>query len=258
MKVFNMGIEGAAYATILSQGISFLLGVLYSAKKKIIPYTLPSLPKFEEVRLILKLGLPAGLQMTVIAGGVTAIMSVVNSFGSDVVAGFGAAQRLDSLIMLPAMALGTAVNSMAGQNIGAKEWARVHKIAIYGSLYNVLIMILIGTILFFFAEYGIRLFINEPNAVRFGREYLETIAFLYPFLGLNFILNGVVRGAGAMYAVLALNVISFWVLRYPLTYYFSSVFGEKGIPIGMGSGFVIGSLFSLGYYLFGKWKEKEL
>ena len=87
---------------------------------------------------ILKLGIPAGLQMSVISAGVMAIISVVTSFGPAVVAGYGAAQRLDSLIMLPAQALGTAVNSMAGQNIGAGKWDRVHRITLYGFIYNLL------------------------------------------------------------------------------------------------------------------------
>ncbi|MDQ0246320.1 Na+-driven multidrug efflux pump [Bacillus fengqiuensis] len=196
--------------------------------------------------------------MTVIYAGVTAIMTVVNSFGGDVVAGFGAVQRLDSLITLPAMALGTAVNSMAAQNIGVNQWERVHKVALYGVLYNLAIMLLIATVIFLFAEFAVKLFIQQEDAVRFGAEHLKIIAFFYPFIGMNFILNGIVRGSGAMYQVLVLNIISFWVLRYPLTYFCSSIVGENGIALGMGIGFVISSACSLCYYRFGKWKEIKL
>ena len=156
-------------------------------------------------------------------------MSVVASFGPAVVAGYGAAQRLDSLIMLPAQAIGMAVNSMAGQNIGAGKWDRVHRIAFIGFLYNLVIMFAIAGIVVAFARVGIGLFIDEEDAVRFGTDYLKMIAFFYPFLGINFVLNGVVRASGAMFQVLVLNIISFWVLRYPVTYFLSGIMGEKGI-----------------------------
>ncbi|MGG0719326.1 MATE family efflux transporter [Robertmurraya massiliosenegalensis] len=254
----NLGIHGAAIATILAQGIAFLYGLLIVLRKKLVPFSIPYLPTKTEVVLILKLGIPSGLQMMVISAGVMAIMSVVNSFGTDVVAGFGAAQRIDSLIMLPASALGTAVNSMAGQNIGANQWERVKKIATYAVLYNFTMMLIIAGLVVFLARLGISLFISEKDAVQFGTEYLQMIAFFYPFLGINFVLNGIVRASGAMFQVLVLNIISFWILRYPLTYLFSSFFGEKGIALGMGASFFMSSIIAFSYYRFGKWNQKTI
>ncbi|WP_257985147.1 MATE family efflux transporter [Bacillus sp. T33-2] len=258
IAVFGWGFEGAAYATVLAQGLAFLYGLHYSMRRKLAPFKVPSLPKRDEAALIFKLGIPSGLQMAVISAGVMAIMSVVNSFGSDVVAGFGAAQRIDSIIMLPAHALGTAVNSMAGQNIGAGRWDRVNKIALYGVIYNFAIMLAIGILIVLFARYGISLFIRNPDAVDFGAEYLRLIAFFYPFLGINFILNGVVRGAGAMFQVLVLNIISFWVLRYPLTFLGARLLGDEGIAFGMGISFLASSMIAFAYYRYGKWRGKEI
>ena len=221
-------------------------------------FSIPRLPSRQDTWLIFKLGIPAGLQMSVISAGSAAIMSVVNSFGASVVAGFGAAQRLDSIIMLPAMALGSSVNSMAGQNIGVNKWERVYKISRYGIAYNLTIMFAIALIVYVLAEPAIRLFIDEPDAVRFGTNYLRMIAFFYPFLGINFILNGIVRAAGAMYQVLVLNLISFWILRYPLTYVFSSWFESNGIAIGMGLSLIISSFVAYMYFRYGKWNEKSL
>ncbi|RFU66531.1 MATE family efflux transporter [Bacillus sp. V59.32b] len=254
----GLGIEGAAYATIISQGIAFLIGLYTVLRRKLVPFSWPTAPKREEVTLILKMGIPSGLQMTVISAGVMALMSVVNTYGEDVVAGFGAAQRIDSLIMLPATALGTAVTSMAGQNIGANQWSRVHKIAQYGVVYNLVIMLFLAILIFLFAEFGISLFIRQEDALQFGSDYLKIIAFFYPFLGINFILNGIVRASGAMFQVLVLNIISFWVLRYPLTFLFSDLIGEKGIAYGMGTSFMISSVFAYLYYKFGKWNKHEL
>ncbi|MGM8211503.1 MATE family efflux transporter [Virgibacillus sp. W0430] len=254
----NLGIKGAAMATILAQGIAFMYGLIYVLYRKLAPFTIPSLPKRHEVGLILKLGIPSGLQMSVISAGSAAIMSVVTTFGSSVVGGFGAAQRLDSIIMLPAHALGTTVSSMAGQNIGVRNWGRVRSIATYGLLYNLSVMIFIGVLIVIFAEYAVRLFIVDDEAVKFAATYLRIMAFCFPFLGINFILNGIVRASGAMYQVLALNIISFWVLRYPLTALFSSVYGEIGIALGMGASFIVSSFIAAAYFKYGKWREREL
>ena len=254
----NLGVDGAAYATVISQGFAFSIGLFYTLKKRLVPFIKPTIPTKQEVTAILSLGIPAGLQMSVISAGVMAIMSVVASFGPAVVAGYGASQRLDSLIMLPAQALSVAVNSMAGQNIGANRWDRVKKITLYGFIYNFIIMTTLAAIMFLLAEYGIRLFIQEEPAVQFGTMYIKMIAFFYPFLGINFVLNGTVRAAGAMFQVLLLNIISFWVLRYPLTFLLSSIYGEKGIALGVGLSFVMSSVLAFLYYRFGKWRHIQL
>ncbi|MBO1912176.1 hypothetical protein J4G37_46195, partial [Microvirga sp. 3-52] len=148
---FDWGIEGAAYATIVSQGVAFGTGLFFTLRKSLVPFSKPHLPARSEVIDILKLGIPSGLQMSVISAGSMAIMSVIASFGPAVVAGYGAAQRLDSLIMLPAQALGVAVNSMAGQNIGANRWDRVHRITFYGFIYNLIVMLMLALVMFLFA-----------------------------------------------------------------------------------------------------------
>ncbi|MEJ8776972.1 MATE family efflux transporter [Pseudogracilibacillus sp. ICA-222130] len=255
---FHLGVDGAAYATILSQGIAFVYGLFYVIRRNLVPFQMPKLPTAKEVSLILKLGIPAGLQMSVISAGSAAIMSVVTTFGSAVVGGFGAAQRLDSLIMIPAQALGTAVNSMAGQNMGVKNWKRVDKIATYGLLYNFICMSVIGLVIILFAPFFVQLFIRDVVAVQFAVTYLRIMAFCFPFLGINFVLNGVVRASGAMYQVLILNIVSFWILRYPLTYFFSQQYKEVGIAIGMGTSFVLSSVLAFLYYKFGKWRKKEI
>lgn len=255
---FDWGIHGAGIATVVSQGTAFLYGFIYLNRNRLAPFTKPTLPSWQEVKLILNLGIPSGLQSSVISAGSAAIMSVVTSFGGAVVAGYTAAQRIDSLIMLPAQSLSVAVTSMAGQNIGIKNWKRVDKIAKYGVTINFAIMLSIGILVLIFGEYGVKLFIQDGAAVDYGRRYIAVIALCYPFLGINFILNGIVRAAGAMYQVLVLNIISFWVLRFPLTSLFSSFSGEIGIAYGMGLSYMISSVIAFSYFRFGKYREKNL
>src|SRR5690606_34913392 len=258
IHTFNLGIEGAAYATLVSQGAAFLYGIIHSIGNRKIPFTIPHIPEFIHFKTIMKLGLPGGLQMMTISGGVAAIMGIVASFGEDVVAGFGASQRIDSIIMIPAMTLGAAVTSMAGQNIGAQLWERVNEIAKKGLVLILSVSFVISLIVFLSADALIRLFISDKETIEFGARFLKTVAFFYPFLGINFALNGVVRAAGAMFQILVLNFISFWVLRVPLTYIFSNWLGTDGIAYGIGVSFVISSVIAASYYTFGKWRSINL
>jgi putative MATE family efflux protein len=255
---FDFGIQGAAISTILSQSVAFLYGLIYSFWKAKVPFNIPYFPPKRYLMIVFKLGLPGGLQMIAISSGLLAIMSIVTSFGENVVAGFGAAHRIESLIMLPAITLGSAVNSMAGQNIGAHRWDRLSSITLNACILILIVSLSISSIIFFGAEFFIKLFVNDPDSVQFGAMYLQTIAFFYPFLCINFVFNGVVRAAGAMIQVLVLNLISFWVLRYPLTYYFSSKMGEEGIAYGVGSSLIISSLLASMYYFYGGWKKIKI
>ncbi|MBN6187891.1 MATE family efflux transporter [Aneurinibacillus sp. BA2021] len=251
---FDMGVVGAAVATIISQGFSFVYALIYTKKTGKIPFIRPHMPSRAYALPIFKLGIPAGLQMMVISGGMMAIMSVVNTFGEDVVAGFGASQRMDSLIMLPIVTLGSAINSMAGQNIGAGKWDRVSDITRSGIVLIVSVSLAIAILVYFLAAQLLNLFVDNPRSIAFGTTYLATVCFFYPFLGINFVLNGVIRGAGGMIQILVLNFISFWVLRYPLTALFSGWLGEVGIAYGMGASFIISAVFASAYYRFGGWR----
>ncbi|QJD60956.1 MATE family efflux transporter [Pseudomonas sp. gcc21] len=258
ISVFQWGITGAALAFVTAQGGAFLYSLVHLARKFPGHGFRLQLPRWTEVQTILRLGVPSGLQMVVIHSGTTVILSLVNSLGAHAVAGFGAAQRLDHLILLPAVALGTAITAMAGQNIGAGQWPRITQITRAGILYTTSVMLLLATVLYIWAQPLVMLFIQDEASVDFGTRYLRTIAFFYPFIGLNFVFNSVVRGAGAMFAVLALNVISLWILRVPLAYGATALFGDNGVALGIGISFMISSLFSLGYYRWGGWRKRIL
>ncbi|GEK59996.1 MATE family efflux transporter [Marinococcus halophilus] len=255
---FDMGIQGAAIATVISQGSAFVFGIVYMILVKGLPFAVPSIPEKAEFQRIMKLGLPAGLSMMAISGGQLAIMTVVTSFGAVVLSGYGAAQRLDSLIMLPATTLGSAITSMAGQNIGANRWDRISSIAKNALILILIVSITMSTAVFLLAEFLMGLFVNDEATIQYGKTYLQIVAFFYPFLGINFVLNGIVRSSGAMIQVLALNIISFWVLRFPLAWFFSERIGENGIALGIGASFVISAVISASYYIFGGWNRIDI
>src|SRR5699024_354144 len=121
-----------------------------------------------------------------------------------------------------------------------------------------IIISIIGVIIFIFAKYFTMMFVQDVEAVNFATNYLLIMAFCFPFLGINFVLNGIVRASGAMYHVLVLNIISFWVLIYPLASFFAKIYGDKGIPIGLGTSLIISSLIAAAYYRYGGWRSKDL
>lgn len=258
IKEGGLGISGAALSTVISQGVAFFYGLIYSIKRANVPFSMPRIPSLSQIKLISKLGLPSGLQMMAISAGSAAITSVAARFGSSVLAGFGASQRINNLIMMPIQTLGTASQSMAGQNIGSKSWKRVGHIAKTGLIFVLSISLAIGCLTFFFSHDIIRWFTSDPKALKFGSIYLKGIAFFYLFLGINFVLNAIMRAAGAMFQVLILNLISFWILRVPLTNLTAHLWGSNGIAIGIGLSFVLSSGFSIGYYLKGRWREIDL
>lgn len=255
---FGWGITGAALATVFAQGLAFLYGLYYSIAKINVPYTRPHLPEWRYLKTLTKLGVPSGLQMMVISGGSMAIVGVVAKFGDDVLAGFGASQRIGDLIMIAPMTLGSAVTSMAGQNIGVQAWDRVQAVTKNGLRLILAVSLTISTFVFITSDRLIRWFVEDPETIAFGSAYLKIIAYFYLFLGINFVFNGAVRASGAMLQVLALNFISFWVLRFPLVFWLSSWFGPDGIAYGMGLSFILSSLVATLYYLFGKWREITL
>lgn len=258
IAVFQWGISGAALALVLAQAAVFLYSLFYLARKYPGRRFRVRIPRWMETKTILRLGIPSGAQMIVIHAGITVILALVNSLGPDAVAGFGAAQRLDNIILLPAVAIGTAVVTMAAQNIGAGKWSRVVQITRVALVYNITIMLALATLLYIWAEPLVRLFIQDEASVFFGTRYLKTIAFFYPFIGLNFVFNSVVRSAGAMFQVLALNIISLWVLRVPLAYWATSLYGDIGVALGIGISFLLSSAFSFAYYRWGKWRDLSL
>ncbi|HET7616699.1 MAG TPA: MATE family efflux transporter, partial [Bacillales bacterium] len=177
ISAFGLGIAGAALATIASQGVAFCYGLFVSLKGQRAPFTVPHVPERRYLKAIFKLGIPGGLQTVAISGGSAAIIGVVAVFGDTVLAGYGASQRIGRLVMIILMTLGTAVNSMAGQNIGAGKWERVGELRKFGLLVMLAASLLMSVIVYFSSGFLVRMFVDDPGTVSYGAAYLRAIAF---------------------------------------------------------------------------------
>ena len=198
VRVFHMGVAGAAIATDISQALSALLvcmvliknGEVYALHIKKIRFHLPILKR------IIAIGLPTALQQSIVSLSNVVVQSYVNAFGSDVVAGYSVTIRIDGFVNLPLQSFNMAITTFVGQNIGAKQYDRVKrgsKIALWMTFAVIAVMALF---LFFFGRQVISIFNSDPAVIEAGWKMLFAFTTFYIVLPIVQIYNGVLRGAG--------------------------------------------------------------
>ncbi len=256
----KMGIEGVAIATVISQGIAFFLGVLYLNKTHtIIRFSFKNLSFDRDIfRKSIRIGLPAGLQQTFVALGMIALFRIVNDFGTNAVAAYTAAHRIDLFASMPAMNIAAALSTFVGQNIGANKISRVIRGYRATLLLTSLISVFVSIIVIIFGRDLMMLFTNDTKVIEIGRSYLVIVCAFYVVFSAMFVTNGVLRGAGDTLIPMFITLFSLWLFRIPLAYLFSRSIGTDGIwwsiPVAWASGFI----FSFIYFLTGKWKNKAI
>ncbi|MEA1897431.1 MAG: MATE family efflux transporter [Bacteroidota bacterium] len=256
--VFEWGIEGAAFATVLSQTGAFLTTIFYLNKShEVVKLKIRSLRFDRELfSKSFKIGLPSGIQQSVVALGMMAIMGIVNTFGTDVIAGYSVAIRLDSLAIMPAMNFSAALSTFVGQNLGANKQERVKQGLISTLLMSSVVSVFVTAILLLWGKNLMTLFTNDPEVVRIGYEYLTIVSLFYVVFSIMFSLNGVLRGAGDTLVPMFITLFALWVMRIPSAYLLSQKFGETGIWWAVPIGMLTGTLLSFLYYKTGRYKSK--
>ncbi|HOX13660.1 MAG TPA: MATE family efflux transporter [Spirochaetia bacterium] len=257
---FGWGVAGVAWATIISQAASFLGAlVLLNKRNEYVRLSVKEL-KFdpEMFRLSLKLGIPSGIQQTLVAAGMMVLTRVVNTFGTDVMAGFSAASRLDTFAMMPTMNLGMAVSTFTGQNLGAGKPERVRRGHSSALLVGLGISVFIGVVMVFGGPGMVRLFTRDPEVVRIGARYLLIVGAFYSLFTIMFVNNGVLRGAGDVMIPMVNTLLALWIVRIPTAVALSSRMGPDGIWWSIPAGWLMGAVFSSWYYRTGRWKRKAV
>lgn len=258
----SFGVAGAAWATVIAQGTSYILSVIYLSKKgHLISFKLSELSFDKNImKQILKLGIPSAVQQFIVSSGLLALSGIINSFGANVIAGFGAGSKIDSFAMLPAMTLSMSASAVTGQCIGAGRKNKVKEVLKNGGTLSIIISS--ATILFIYTlgRQSLYLFTQEASVIDIGIQYLKIVSLSYIFLGLSFVFSGILRGAGEIWVNTFITFMSFFGLRVPLAAYLSSVpaLGSRGIWIGIAISFTFGCFANGAYYATGRWKRKEI
>ena len=256
---FGMGVSGAAWATLISQGISAVISFL------ILIRTMKEFPEKQErlfsaklIRPIAGLALPSILQQSTVSIGMMLVQSVVNSFGAEALAGFSAAMRIESIAVVPMAAIGNAMSSYTAQNIGAGKLGRVVKG--YHTAYGIVAVIAIVLMLplELFSEGLIRMFLGEdgtPVAMDTGISYISFMGWFFVFIGLKMITDGLLRGSGDMTVFTIANIVNLSI-RVLVAFIFAPVYGIRMVWIAVPIGWAMNWIISYWGYHTGKWKSR--
>jgi putative MATE family efflux protein len=260
VAVFKMGVAGVAYATLIANGIALILAIIWLNKNhRFIRIAIKGLHFDREVfNHSIRIGLPTGVQQTLIAMGGLALMGIVNQFGTNVIAGFSVASRLDALATIPAMSFSQALSTFVGQNIGANKMDRIKAGLISTVKMSGIVTIVTTVFIIIFGHLVMSLFTNDQEVIRLGDEYLTIVSSFYVVFTLMFIYNGVMRGAGDTIMPMFFSLLSLWIIRIPMAYYLSGKIGASGIWWAIPAGWLVGLALSFLYYKSGRWKNKAV
>jgi len=258
--VFKWGIAGVALATVISQTGAFISLIIYlNRNHEVVKFTLKKLRWDRDIfHKSLKIGLPTGFQHTFVSLGMMALFGIVNTFGTNVIAAYSVAGRIDALALLPAMNFAQALSTYTGQNIGANKTERVAAGVTSTFLMSSVITLLVMAVVILFSSFMMNLFTDDKNVISIGVEYLRIVSTFYLLFTAMFTISGVMRGAGDTLIPMFITLFSLWVIRIPAAWLLSQRFGETGIWYAVPVAWGIGAIFSYIYYRTGKWKTKSV
>ena len=258
--VFGWGISGVAIATIIAQGIAFILIIWYLNKThKIIRISMFGLKFDKEIfRKSLKIGLPTSFQQTFVAFGMIALFRIVNDFGTNVIAAFSIAFRIDSFVAMPAMNFSAALAVFVGQNLGAGKPKRAKEGLVSTLIITTTFSIIISIIILVLGKYIMQMFTSDVEVIKAGVKYLWIVAPFYILFSTMFAFNGVLRGAGDTLIPMFITLFALWIIRIPVSWFLSEKMGETGIWWGIPIAWFFGAFLSYLYFLSGKWKTKVI
>ena len=233
IQAFDAGVGGAALATVISQVVSALLCLIQLMRtKEDYRLELRSI-RFERDILgqIVRVGLPSGVQNSIIAFANVIVQSNVNAFGEMAMAGYGAYAKIEGFGFLPINSFTLALTTFVGQNLGATQYERTKKGARFGILMTVTLAEAIGVLVFLFAPQLIALFDPTPEVVAFGVGKARTAALFYCLLAYAHSVAAVLRGAGKAVIPMAIMIaiwcgvrVAFLSITIPLTHSIQMVY----------------------------------
>lgn len=208
-------------------------------------------------RIILRLGIPTGIQMMTVSVAGLVIVSLVNRYGAEATAAYGAVNQVLNYIQFPAMSIAIAASVFGAQAIGAGKADLLSKVTRTALIMNFLItgaLVLVGYLL---SKYLMALFITDPHVVEIGQELLFIVLWAILFFGASGIFASIMRSSGTVNMPMAINIAAIVCVEMPCAYLFSDMFGLKGIWYAYALTFVVMCILQGLYYQF-VWKKKTV
>lgn len=260
----GLGIAGSALATFVAQAVSLtaLIVHLYRRRHMLVlhRHELEMLRvNWALVGILIRKGIPMSAQMLVLSLSGVLMISIVNRFGVDTAAAYGASLQLWNYIQMPAFAVGMAVSAMAAQNVGAKKWHRVNTIARVGVLYSVLLTGSVILLLELLDTHSYALFIPDGSAAMRAANHINRIATpSFIFFGITMVLFGVVRATGAVMAPLISLTVALLGVRIPVAALLSGRWGADSVWWSYPLSSVLAAILAMLYYRYGGWRSAHM
>lgn len=255
---FHMGVAGVAWATLIAQGISAVMAFLIFAGEMKSYEGGEQSQWFDKRELgeMCRIALPSIIQQSTVSIGMMLVQSVVNSFGAQMLAGYSAGMRIESICIVPMAAMGNVMSSYTAQNLGAGKQERAVKG--YHTAYGIVFGfgILLCVILELFYRPLIAMFLGEEGtvlAMNTGMSYMRFIGFFFSFIGLKMITDGLLRGAGDMKVFTIANMVNLCI-RVVVAVTMAPRFGIAFVWYAVPMGWLANYLISFARYRTGKWK----
>ena len=237
---FGMGVAGVAYATIISQLISAVLVTIVLLKtsspvKLIIKELLHDIKHIKELypifKKIIKIGIPAALQMAITAFSNVFIQSYINFFGKECMAGYTAYAKIDAILFMPMQSLGLSATTFVGQNLGAEKPLRAKKGSDAALAVALISTVLLSIPVMVFAPSLVSFFIDVESAVSYGTMFLRFMTPFYLLCTINQVYSGSLRGSGNARAPMIIMLTSFVAFRQLYMFIMANFISNTIIPI---------------------------
>ena len=254
----EMGVEGAAIATILSRTLSLIIAVwiLFTGRRGLEISLSEMKPDFSFFKKIMNIGVPASVEGTGRSVSVNALTAVMGwTFADPIIAGFGIGVRIFSMVFLPAAAVCRGVESMTGQNLGAGNFDRAGETAREGAKYSFLILTGLGVLVFLFAQPIASVFTPDDQIAGVAAEFLRYVAFSFGFIGVLRSYVGSFRGAGKTVTAAIISIATLGLIRLPLGYLGAVNIGTRGVWAAFFISNVLGAAIAYIWYQRGTWRQ---
>lgn len=256
----RIGIAGAAVAGYIGNAVAFITMLVYlQYRNHPLKFDYEMLRDMRvEWRLlakIVRIGVPAGVQMILVGLAELAVITFVNRFGSDATAAYGAVNQIVGYVQFPAISIGITASIFGAQSIGAHRNDKLNSVIRSGVALNYIIGGAFVIVCYAFAWDILGWFITQPRPLHIARELLMITLWSYLIFGNNAVLSGVMRSSGTVFWPTVISIFSIWGVEVPAAYLLMHRFGIDGIWMGYPIAFLVGLALQFGYYQF-FWKKQ--
>lgn len=258
VTVWHQGIRGVAFATVLSQIISAICMVFYliHKEKSLLKKIQWNSHDLKRISNILKYGITSTVQNSFSAVSMMYIQSVINGFGINVISAFSVAYKIETILTVPAVCLGSSLGVYVGQNKGRRYTKKIEEGLYVAVFLSLILFLFVNLIVWLWGKNILQLVVgNEKEVIYYGELYLKIISSFYFFLTMLYLLTNFLRSAGeVIYPVF--NTILELTSRVLLVYILARYAGIIGIFMGRPISFLISMTSLLVRYKCGNWKRK--